>query len=80
MSDSSAFVKAEAVENPDAKRRAEELRARLELRTKELMAKRNVASSSPVVVGGALVIPSGLLAKRKGQYTSLFSADASRRA
>jgi hypothetical protein len=44
------------------------------------MAKRNVASSSPVVVGGALVIPSGLLARRKGQDTSLFSADATRRA
>lgn len=63
----------------NAKRRAEELRARLEQRTKELMAKRNVASSSPVAVGGALVIPTGLLARRKGQDTSLFSADAARR-
>ena len=63
----------------NAKRRAEELRARLEQRTKELMAKRNVASSSPVAVGGALVIPAGLLAKRKGQDTSLFSTHAARR-
>ena len=65
---------------PDmAKRRVEEMRARLEQRTKELMAKRNVISSPPVVVGGALVIPAGLLAQRKGEDTSLFSADAARR-
>jgi len=65
---------------PDmAKRRVEEMRARLEQRTKELMSKRNVISSPPVVVGGALVIPAGLLAQRKGEDTSLFSADAGRR-
>jgi len=63
----------------NAKRRAEELRARLEQRTKELMAKRNITSSSPVAVGGALVIPAGLLARRKGQDTSTFSTDAARR-
>ncbi|WP_291323079.1 DUF3883 domain-containing protein, partial [Desulfonatronospira sp.] len=64
----------------NARRRAEELRARLEQRTKELMAKRSIVSSSPVVVGAALVIPAGLLAGRKGEDTSLFSHDAHRRA
>jgi DNA-binding transcriptional MerR regulator len=63
----------------NARRRAEELRARLEQRTKELMAKRSVVSSSPVVVGAALVIPAGLLARRKGQEEALFSQDVHRR-
>ncbi|MCF8029880.1 MAG: DUF3883 domain-containing protein [Desulfohalobiaceae bacterium] len=63
----------------NARRRAEELRARLEERTRELMAKRGVISSSPVVVGAALVIPAGLLAQRKGQEDALFSQDAQRR-
>ncbi len=62
-----------------AKRRAEEMRARLEQRTKELMAKRNVISSPPVVVGGALVVPAGLLAQCKGEETPQFSPDAARR-
>lgn len=56
------------------KRRAEELSARLEQRIKELEAMRNVVSSTPVVIGGALVIPQGLLAQRKGE--GLFCADA----
>lgn len=38
---------------------------------------RNVVSSSPVVIGGALVIPQGLLAQRKGEPT--FSVDAEAR-
>ena len=60
---------------PDnAKRRVEELTARLEQRTRELETMRNVVSSTPVVIGGALVIPQGLLAQRKGETT--FCADA----
>lgn len=64
---------------PDnAKRRVEELTARLEQRKKELEAMRHVVSSTPVVIGGALIIPQGLLAKRKGETT--FCADALARA
>jgi hypothetical protein len=37
-----------------------------------------VVSSTPVVIGGALVIPQGLLAQRKGETT--FCADAAARA
>lgn len=59
------------------KRKAEELEARLQQRTKELMEKKNIVSSTPVVIGGALVIPQGLLAKRKGETT--FCADAEAR-
>lgn len=51
---------------PDnARRRVEELTARLETRRKELEAMRHVVSSTPVIVGGALIIPAGLLAQRK---------------
>ena len=61
-----------------AKRRAEELTARLEQRKVELLALKNVVSSTPVVIGGALVIPQGLLAYRKGE--TQFSVDAASRA
>jgi superfamily II DNA or RNA helicase len=79
LSDAVAAGKQPRVQPEMAKRRVEEMRARLEQRTKELMAKRNVISSPPVVVGGALVVPAGLLAQRKGEETPLFSTDAARR-
>jgi len=60
-----------------ARRRVEELTARLEQRKRELEAMRSVVSSSPVIIGGALVIPQGLLAQRKGEAN--FSPDAEAR-
>ncbi len=64
---------------PDnARRRAEELGARLKQRTAELQAMRQVVSGSPNVIGGALVIPAGMMAERSG--TPNFSADAVARA
>lgn len=64
---------------PDnARRRAEELSARLKQRTSELEAMRHVASGSPNVIGGALVIPAGLLAQRNGVPN--WTADAEARA
>jgi hypothetical protein len=62
----------------NARRRAEELSARLKQRTAELQAMRQVASGSPNVIGGALIIPAGLLAQRSGVQN--FSADAAARA
>ncbi len=50
-----------------ALRRVDELTARLEQRKKELVALKNVVSSTPVVIGGALVVPQGLLSQRKGE-------------
>ena len=60
------------------RRRAEELTARLEKREKELAAMRIVVSNTPVVIGGCLIIPQGMLAQRKGEPN--FTADASARA
>jgi len=61
-----------------ARRRVDELTARLEQRKAELTALKDVVSSTPVVIGGALVIPQGLLSHRKGE--TQFSVDAQARA
>ena len=61
-----------------ARRRVDELTARLEQRKKDLEIMKNVVSSTPVVIGGALVIPQGMLAQRKGEAN--FSADPIARA
>ncbi|MGL5949353.1 MAG: DUF3883 domain-containing protein, partial [Aeromonas sp.] len=62
----------------NARRRVDELSARLQQRTAELIALKQVVSSTPLVIGCALVIPQGLLAKRKGETS--FTPDAARRA
>jgi superfamily II DNA or RNA helicase len=62
----------------NARRTIEDLRSRLESRTKELKAMRDVVSATPIVIGGALVIPAGLLAERKGN--TAWSVDAEARA
>lgn len=62
----------------NALRTLDELTARLHTRTAELNTMRHVVSSIPVVVGGALVIPAGLLLQRRGEPG--WSADAAARA
>lgn len=59
------------------RRRTMELEARLEHRKKELLAMRHVVSSTPIALGGALVIPIGLLRKLRGETPSIstFAAD-----
>ena len=49
-----------------ARQRADELQARLEQRMQELEQERQLSPKPPVVVGGALVIPLGLLERLKG--------------
>ena len=61
-----------------ARRRVDELTERLNQRRRELAAMKQVVSSTPVVIGGALVIPQGLLAERKGEIQ--FNVDAQSRA
>ena len=60
----------------NVRRTIDDLTARREAREKELLAMRHVISATPVVVGGALVIPAGLLAQRKGQPGWTADADA----
>ncbi len=59
-----------------ARRRVDELTERLNQRKRELEAMKNVVSSTPLVIGGALVIPQGLLAQRKGETTFCVDAEA----
>ncbi len=62
----------------NVRRTIDDLTARRETREKELLAMRHVVSATPVVLGGALVIPAGLLAQRKGEPG--WTADAAARA
>jgi hypothetical protein len=50
----------------NARQRADDLKARLRNRLAELDAQRQLSSSPPVVAGGALVVPVGLLARLHG--------------
>ena len=64
----------------NAKRRAEELTERLQERMKDLEARRHVASNVPLVVGGALIIPQGLIDLRQGKNVPKWAVDAAARA
>lgn len=50
----------------NVRRTLDDLTARRASREKELLALRHVVSATPVIAGGALVIPAGLLAQRRG--------------
>jgi Domain of unknown function (DUF3883) len=50
----------------NARRRADELQGRLKRRTEELEAERQLSPLPPIVVGGAFVVPAGLLARLRG--------------
>ncbi len=67
------------VQPENLKRSAEELTARLQARERELEQMRHIAALPPSVIGGALVIPAGLLAQLRGDPLP-FSADAAARA
>lgn len=66
----------------NVRRTIDDLTARLQSRKNELEAMRHVISATPVIAGGALVIPAGLLAQRKGKSQSVeaWTADAAARA
>ncbi len=67
----------------NARRTVSDLEGRLENRRKELQSMRHVTSATPVAVGGALVVPAGLLRRLRGEPPSedgsLFSSDAAAR-
>jgi SNF2 family DNA or RNA helicase len=63
------------VEN--ARRTVTDLEGRLENRKKELQSMRHVVNGTPIVLGGALVVPAGLMRRVRGdeETPSNFSAD-----
>jgi hypothetical protein len=52
-----------------ARARADELQARLHKRMEELEQERKLSALPPVVIGGALIVPEGLLARLRGERT-----------
>ena len=69
------------VQPGNLRRRVDELTARLQTRQKELEQQRHIVSATPVIVGGALVVPAGLLARLKGESPPAdFSVDPAARA
>lgn len=67
----------------NARRTVADLESRLDSRKKELLAMRHVTSATPVALGGALVVPAGLLRQLRGEppeEIATFAADAVARA
>ncbi len=81
IQDEIAAGKVPRVNLDNVDRTLNELTARLETRQKELLAMKEVSSATPVILGGALVIPAGLLAQRRGEPVSpgIWSVDAAAR-
>ncbi len=63
------------IQPENARRRAEDLTERLENRTAELNKQRSVISSTPIIVGCALVVPQGWLDQKQSKPTPAWSAD-----
>ncbi|MGE0539621.1 MAG: helicase-related protein [Dehalococcoidia bacterium] len=62
-----------------ARRTADDLQARLERRMEELEQERRISPLPPVVIGGALIVPAGLLTRLGGNLDpALFARDTAR--
>ncbi len=55
----------------EARKRADELQARLQKRMEEIKQERQLAPLPPVVLGGVLVVPAGLLASMAGKVSAV---------
>lgn len=69
----------------NARRTLNDLEGRLDNRKRELLAMRHVVNGTPLVLGGALVVPAGLMRRRRGdepidKVAAQFAADAAARA
>lgn len=64
----------------NAKRKAEELESRMHRRFAELEKEKTISALPPVIVGGAVVIPKGLLAKLTGDNSVTTISAAGRKA
>jgi SNF2 family DNA or RNA helicase len=63
----------------NVKKTLEDLQSRLEGRKKELQAMRQVQNGTPIILGGALVVPSGFLRTIRSEGPALNAADAAAR-
>lgn len=81
LSDDMAAGKDVRLPLENVRRTIDDLTARRESREKELLAMRHVISATPLIAGGALVIPAGLLAQRTGvpESAAVWTADAAAR-
>ncbi|MFZ2361593.1 MAG: helicase-related protein [Anaerolineae bacterium] len=69
------------INSAKARQRADELQARLTKRMAELQQERQLAALPPTVIGGALIVPQGLLDRLAGQRSSppsLFARETKR--
>src|SRR5262249_28702924 len=57
-----------------ARKRADALQARLEKRLEDLKLERQISPLPPVILGGFLVVPAGMIAKMTGRPTSTAAA------
>jgi superfamily II DNA or RNA helicase len=60
-------------------RTLQDLEHRLDSRKRELQAMRQVQNGTPIILGGALVVPAGLLRQLRGEGPTLSAADAAAR-
>jgi superfamily II DNA or RNA helicase len=63
----------------NVKKMLEDLQSRLEGRKKGLQAMRQVRNGTPVILGGALVVPAGMLREARGEGSALSPVDAAAR-
>ena len=63
----------------NAQRTINDLQGRLDARKKELQAMRHVQNGTPVVLGGALVVPAGMLRQPRGEGPAFPPADVAAR-
>jgi superfamily II DNA or RNA helicase len=85
LSEDKAAGKDVALPLGNVTRTLDELQGRLDARKRELQLMRHITSSTPVALGGALVIPEGLMRKLRGEapedpVAATFAADAAARA
>jgi hypothetical protein len=74
-----AAGRAQKMNAAKAHARAEDLRARLQKRLADLKLERQVAPAPPTVVGGALVVPAGLLRRLRGETRPTDAVDQAAR-
>ena len=79
LKDDAALGKDVRLNLDNVKKTLEHLQSRLDGRKKELQAMRQVQNGTPVILGGALVVPVGLLRKVRGEGPALSPADAAAR-